>query len=146
MAVDSGKSKSGGLWICVKSWCMDSAVTEGHCYGNLMIKWRPFDSPREFSAIVLFAVYIPLKANSKLVMEILHTRISKKTAHTYQQSANPDGACIFAGDFSHSIIRIALPKFHQNVSCSTREDNTLDHVHTNIAEAYKATFFPFGSV
>ncbi|KAK3542247.1 hypothetical protein QTP86_021469, partial [Hemibagrus guttatus] len=40
------------------------------------------------------------------------------------------------------VILSVLPKFHQHVSCATRGDNTLDHVYTNIAEAYRAISLP----
>lgn len=43
-----------------------------------------------------------------------------------------------AGDFNLSNIRTVLPKSHQNISCFTRGNSTLDHLCTNIAEAYKA--------
>ncbi|KAK3528504.1 hypothetical protein QTP70_000580 [Hemibagrus guttatus] len=101
-----------------------------------MIKCRAFYLPREFSAIVVTAAYIPLDANVKAAMEELHAAISK------QQAAHPGGAIIVAVDFNHSNLRSVLPKFHQHVSCTTRGDNTLDHVYTNIAEAYRAISLP----
>ena len=68
-------------------------------------------------------------------MEELSTATGKQTAH-------PDGLFIIAGDLNHSNLQSALPKFHQNVSCPTRGDKTLDHAHTNIADAYKAAPLP----
>ncbi|KAF7700486.1 hypothetical protein HF521_003444 [Silurus meridionalis] len=125
-AEDSGKRRGGGLCIYVNnSWCTDSTVTESHCSVHLeylMIKCRPFYLPREFSAIVVTAVYIPPDANAKLAMEELHAAISK------QQSTHPEGAIIVAGDFNHSNLKSVLPKFHRNVSCSTRGDKTLDQI------------------
>ncbi|KAK3510002.1 hypothetical protein QTP70_024601, partial [Hemibagrus guttatus] len=97
-----------------------------------MIKCRPFYLPREFSAIVVTAAYIPLDATAKAAMEEVHAAISK------QQAAHPAGAIIVAGDFNHSNLRSVLPKLHQHVICTTRGDNALDHVYTNIAEAYRA--------
>ncbi|KAI5085844.1 hypothetical protein C0J45_23589, partial [Silurus meridionalis] len=140
-AEDSGKCRGGGLCIYVNnSWCTDSAVTESHCSVHLeylMIRCRPFYLPREFSAIVVTAVYIPPDANAKLAMEELHAASSK------QQSAHPEGAIVVAGDFTHSNLKSVLPKFHRNVSCSTRGDKTLDQVYTNIPGAYTAIPLPY---
>src|SRR4029434_4710065 len=41
-----------------------------------------------------------------------------------------------------TISSINTTKFHQHVSCPTRGDKTLDHVHTNMADAYKAVPLP----
>lgn len=35
-----------------------------------------------------------------------------------------------------------LPRFYQNVSCTTRGDKTLDYVYKNVADVYKATPLP----
>lgn len=101
-----------------------------------MIRCRPFYLPRELTSIVVTAAYIPPDANAKLAMKELQVAISK------QQTAHPDGAFIVAGDFNHSNLKTVFPKFHQNVSCPSRGDNTLDHVYTNIPEAYKAIPLP----
>ena len=69
-------------------------------------------------------------------MEELCTVIGK------QQTAHLDGLFIVAGDLSHSNLLSVLPKFHRNVSYQTRGDQTLDHVYTNLADAYKAVPLP----
>lgn len=66
-------------------------------------------------------------------MKELHAAINK------QQTTHPEAAFIVAGDFNHSNLKTVLPKFYQHVSCHTRGDKTLDHVYTNIVEAYTAT-------
>lgn len=95
VAEDSSKSRGGGLCIYVnKLWCTDSTVTERRCSSNLeylMIKCRPFYLPREHSAVIVTAAYIPPDANAKLAMEELSSAISK------QQTAHPDGLFIVAG-------------------------------------------------
>lgn len=63
-------------------------------------------------------------------------------AITEQQLTHPEAAFMVAGDFNHSNLKSVLPKFHQHVSCNTRGNKTLDHVHTNIAGAYTVTPLP----
>lgn len=93
------KSKAEGLCIYGKKikiiMCMDSAVSIRHCSANLeylMVTCRPFYLSREFLAIVVSAVDIPLNANSKLAKE----------QYSKQQSVQADGAFISVGDFGFS--------------------------------------------
>ena len=101
-----------------------------------MVKCRPFYLPREFTSTSITAAYIPPDADAKLAMKELHAAISK------QQTDHPEAAFIVAGNFTHSNLKSVLPKFHQHVSCHTRENKTLDHVYTNMAGAYVATPLP----
>ena len=101
-----------------------------------MVKCRPFHLPREFSRAIVTAAYIAPDANAKLAMKLLHTAISK------WQTRHPEAAFIVAGDFNHSNLKTVLPKFRQHVSCPTREDKTLDHVYSNMPDAYKTIPLP----
>lgn len=60
--------------------------------------------PREFTVILLIAVYIPPDANA-----------SAATGHLYdvnsQQSTYPEAVNIIAGDFNHADLKAVLPKF-----------------------------------
>ncbi|KAM8863327.1 uncharacterized protein AB9W97_018228 [Spinachia spinachia] len=94
------------------------------------------DRTAEDSETAVTAAYIPPDANARLAMKELHAAISK------QQTLHPEAAFIVAGDFNHSNLKTVLPKFHQHVSCPTRGDKTLDHVYTNMADAYKADPLP----
>ena len=136
----SGKTRGGGLCIYInKAWCTNSAIVGRHCSANLeflMVKCRPFYLPREFTSTIITAAYIPPDADAKFAMKELHAAISK------QQTVHPEAAFIVAGDFNHSNLKSVLPKFHQHVSCHTRGNKTLDHVYTNMAEAYVATPLP----
>lgn len=76
------------------------------------------------------AVYIPRSANANVALTALLTTVGKL------QSAHPDGIFVLAGDFNHANLRTVLPKFHQHVTCPTRGDKTLDHVYSNIRNAY----------
>ncbi|KAK2836723.1 hypothetical protein Q7C36_014592 [Tachysurus vachellii] len=102
---------------------------------------RPFYLPREFTCVVVIAVYVHPDAKASIAMKELSSAINKL------QTVHPDGVVIVAGDFNHCNLRSVLPKFQQNVSCFTR---TLDHVHihiqvctrTSVAEAYRVTPLP----
>ncbi|KAI4877181.1 hypothetical protein NFI96_007309, partial [Prochilodus magdalenae] len=139
-AAATGKTRGGGNCIYVnKAWCTDSVVMVTHCSADLeflIIKCRPFYLPREFNCVFAGIVYVPPDANANAAMEVLCAAISKL------QTDQPNGAFIVAGDFNHSDLRSGLPKFFQNVSCTTRGHRTLDKVYTNVANAYKATPLP----
>ena len=65
---------------------------------------RPFYMPRELSAVIITAVYIPPDAN---------------VSETIQLQAHPEGAFIVAGDFNQACLKSVLPKFVQYVQCSS---------------------------
>ncbi len=98
----------------------------------MFVKCRPFYLPREFTAIVIVAVYIPPCANAKDALREMYCAISE------QQTNNPDGFFIIAGDFNHANLKTVLPKFYQHVNFATRGNNTLDFVYTTVKNAYKA--------
>ncbi len=132
----SGKSRGGGLCVYInKEWCNNTAVLSKHCSSLvefMFVKCRPFYMPREFTAIVIVAVYIPQCANAKDALRELYSAISE------QQTNNPDGFFIIAGDFNHANLKTVLPKFYQHVNFATRGNNTLDFVYTTVKNAYKA--------
>lgn len=139
-ADSSGKTRGGGLCIFIhNACCTDCVITERYCSLNvefLMVKCRPDYLPREVTSVIVTAVYTQPDANAKLAMKELHASISK------QQTTHTEAAFIVAGDFHHSNLKKVLPKFHQNVSCHTRGDKTLDQVYSNIPGAYRATPLP----
>ncbi len=98
----------------------------------MFVKCRPFYLLREFTAIVIGAVYIPPCANAKDALRELYCAISE------QQTKNPNGFFIIAGDFNHANLKTVLPKFYQHVNFATRGNNTLDFVYTTGKNAYKA--------
>ncbi|KAL0152069.1 hypothetical protein M9458_052623, partial [Cirrhinus mrigala] len=65
----SGKTRGGGLCVYInKGWCNSAVVVTKHCSSLvefMFVKCRPFYLPREFTAIVTVAVYIPPCANAK---------------------------------------------------------------------------------
>ncbi len=58
----SGKTRGGGLCVHInKEWCNNAAVLSKHCSSLvevMVVKCRPFYLSREFTAIVIVAVYI----------------------------------------------------------------------------------------
>ncbi len=132
----SGKSRGGGLCVYInKEWCNNAAVLSKHCsplVESMFVNCRPFYLPREFTAIVIVAVYIPPCANAKDALRELYSAISE------QQTNNPDGFFIIAGDFNHANLKTVLSKFYQHVNFATRGNNTLDFVYTTVKNTYKA--------
>ncbi len=105
----------------------------------MIIKCRPFYLPREYTAILLVAVYIPPSSNNinrSEALNDLYQHISE------QQTAHPDAFLILAGDFNHADLKSVFPKIYQHVDFPTRGKNTLDFVYTTQRGAYKALPLP----
>lgn len=68
-AVSSGKKRGGGLCIYInKDWCMDATLISKHCSPLaefLFVKCRPFYTPREFTSVIVAAVYIAPSPTAK---------------------------------------------------------------------------------
>ncbi len=102
----------------------------------MIIKCRPFYLPREYTAILLVAVYIPPNNNRSEALNYLYQHISE------QQTAHPDAFLILAGDFNHADLKSVSLKIYQHVDFPTRGKNTLDFVYTTQRGAYKALPLP----
>lgn len=104
------------------NWCAATDIIGTYCppdLEDLALKCRPFYIPREFTAVLIGAVYIPPQANTKQALEELHTAMSS------QLNAYPEGIVIMAGDFNHVDLNVVLPKFSKNISFPTRDIHTL---------------------
>ncbi|KAK0155269.1 hypothetical protein N1851_002403 [Merluccius polli] len=117
--VEGGKTRGGGLCVYISdAWCSDAVVVCQHCSSLvecMVIKCRPFYLPREFSAILLVAIYIPPGSNnnrSEALYE-LHQHISD------QQTAHPDAFLILAGDFNHANPKSVFPQLHRHINFPT---------------------------
>ncbi len=124
-----------------KKWCdpRNISILSRSCsphLEHLSIICRPFYLPREFSAVIATAVYIPPQADTSLALSKLHEELSGYI------NKHPDAASIIAGDFNKANLRKVMPNFHQHVSCPTRGPNTLDHCYTQFKNAYKARSLP----
>ena len=93
---------------------------------------RPHYLPREFSAVILTAVYIQPRANATTALRQLSDTVTKF------ENDHPDAASIVAGDFNHTNMKTVLPKYYQHVSCPTRGDKILDHCYSTIKNAYRS--------
>ncbi len=87
----SGKSRGGGLCVYInKEWCNNAAVISKHCSSLvefMFVKCRPFYLPREFTAIVIAAVYIPSQVKSShlyLYSAFNNTNCDKATAQFHR--------------------------------------------------------------
>ncbi len=135
--VEGGKRRGGGLCVYINdAWCRDAVVVCKHCsplVEFMIIKCRPFYLPREFTAILLVAVYIPPSSNNNNRSEALNDLYQHISE---QQTAHPDAFLILAGDFNHADLRSVFPKIHQHIDFPTRGKNTLDFVYTTQRGAY----------
>ncbi|XP_049599783.1 uncharacterized protein [Syngnathus scovelli] len=139
--VRGGKSRGGGICVYIREeWCRDSVVVCKHCsplVEFVIIKCRPFYLPREFTAILLVAVYIPpsnIEGDRIAALGELYQAVSE------QQTAHPDSFTIFAGDFNHANLKSVFPRLHQHVPFPT--DSFLDLVYSAQKGAFKATPLP----
>ncbi len=139
---EAGKTKGGGVCFMInKKWCdpRNISILSRSCsphLEHLSIICRPFYLPREFSSILVSAVYIPPQADTSVALSKLHDELSGYI------NKHPDAACIIAGDFNKANLKKVIPNFHQHISCPTRGLNTLDHCYTQFKNAYKAHSLP----
>ncbi len=94
---EAGKTKGGGVCFFInKKWCgpRNISILSRSCsphLEHLSIICRPFYLPREFSSIVVTAVYIPPQADTSLALSKLHNELSGYI------NKHPDAVCIIAG-------------------------------------------------
>ncbi len=93
---------------------------------------RPFWLPREFTAIIITAVYIPPQANTDQALKELYGNMSE------QETAHPDAAFVVTGDFNKANFRTIAPKYIQHITINTRGNCVLDHCYTPFRDAYKS--------
>lgn len=133
---ESGKSRGGGVCIYVGSkWCHVNNVSVRYRLCSpiceiLTVSARPYYLPRELSHVLVTAIYVPPSANIKDAADII-------TSHVHDlETSSPDALKILTGDFNHCTLEKSIPGFYQQVSCKTRDDNTLDLLYCNIKDAY----------
>ncbi len=116
----TGKSRGGGVCFYINnSWCNERNIhsIKSFCSPDLefhTLLCRPFWLPREFTAIIITAVYIPPQANTDQALKELYRNISE------QETVHPDAAFIITGDFNKANFRTIAPKYFQHVTINTR--------------------------
>ncbi len=134
----TGKSRGGGVCFFINnSWCDERNLhsIKSFCSPDLefhMLLCRPFWLPREFTAIIITAVYIPPQANTDQALKELYGNISE------QETACPEAAFIVTGDFNKANFRTMAPKYFQHITINTRGDRVLDHCYSPFRDAYKS--------
>ncbi len=132
-----GKAEAGVCFYINNSWCNERNIhsIKSFCSPYLefhMLLCRPFWLPREFTAIIITAVYIPLQANTDQALRELYRNISE------EETTHPDAAFIITGDFNKANFRTIAPKYFQHITINTRGDRILDHCYSPFRDAYKS--------
>ncbi len=104
----TGKSRGGGVCFYINNSSCDERNL--HTYTDLefhMLLCRPFWLPREFTAIIITAVYIPPQANTDQALKVkeLYGNVSE------QEAVQPDAAFVVTGDFNKANFRTIAPKY-----------------------------------
>ena len=112
-------------------WATDVKVLSKTCFADLetlTIVCRPFYLLREFSSVILTAVYLPPQAAVAQLSDTV----------TQAEHSHPDSIVIVAGDFNKANPKKEMQKCAQPVTCATRDGNTLDHCYTTTRGAYRS--------
>lgn len=132
---ESGKLTGSGVCLMTNNWCHPGNVSllTRCCSPNLQhvdILYRHFYLPREFSAVTVIPLYIPLQVDTDTALATLHDNIG--IYHTKYL----DGALIVVGDFIKANLEQVMPNFFQYITCPARGGNILDHCYTPFKDAY----------
>ncbi len=109
---EAGKTKGGGVCFMInKKWCdpRNISILSRSCSAHLehlSIICRPFYLPREFTSIIITAVYIPPQADTSVALSKLHDELSGYI------NKHPDAASIIAGDLNKANLKKVMQNFH----------------------------------
>lgn len=123
------------------SWCDSASIVPltRSCTPNLellTISCRPFYLPREFTSVIVNAVYIPPQADTDTALCELHEALIQ------HQTQNRNAVLIVAGDFNSANLKRTALNLYQHINCPTRGERTLDHCYTTVRDSYKAQSRP----
>eukprot|EP00061_Rhincodon_typus_P010038 g34010.t1 len=126
--VSSSKAKGSAVCFLINtSWCSDVAALASHFSPDLeylTVKCHPYNLLQEFTSAILIAAYIPP-----------HPYVIYTATNTLETKF-PEALFLVAEDFNQTNLKRVLPKYHQHISCPTREPNILDHCYMTIKDAY----------
>lgn len=132
----SGKKSGGGVCVYINNrYANKQSVTikEHICTPEveiLSLAVRPYYLPREFSAVLISAVYVPPSSSSTNACDVIASVVNR------QENSSPDAIKLIMGDFNHRELTATLPHFHQYVFCATRGSHTIDLCYGNVDNAY----------
>ncbi|KAI4892795.1 hypothetical protein NFI96_002483, partial [Prochilodus magdalenae] len=101
-----------------------------------VVGMRPYYLPREFTKVVMCAVYVPPSANMDFACDVINSAIARV------QNQSPNAFIAVSGDFNHTSLSSCLPTFTQFVKYSTRENRALDLLYANVKAAYNSKALP----
>ncbi len=110
-SAEAGKNKGGGVCFFInKKWCdsRNFSILSRSCsphLEHLSIICRPFYLPREFTSIIVTAVYISPQADTILALSKLHDELSG------YNNKHPDAAFIIAGTLTKPTSRKSCRTF-----------------------------------
>lgn len=91
-----------------------------------MIGYLPYYLPTEFSLVIVTAVYIAPLTNTNKALNQLNGVIDRT------DTSRQEDAFIVAGDFTNAKLRTVLPRYHQHISCPTRDQSSLNHGQSEV--------------
>ncbi len=129
--------EKGVCFFINNSWCDERNLHSIKSFSSPdlefhMLLCRPFWLPREFTVIIVTAVYIPPQANTDQALKKMYGNISE------QETAHPDAVFVVTGDFNKAKFRTIAPKCFQHITINMRGDRVLDNCYSPFREAYKS--------
>ena len=136
---ESGKRKGGGLagWFVNDRWSNSNiTVKEQVCSKDiklLAVSMRPYYLLREFTQVIVFAVYIPPSANTDAAYDVLHSVTSSL------QTQHPQAPFLISGT---SIMPLCPPLCPHSHSMSPATPETIKHLTYFMPTARRHTTHP----
>nr|XP_054598774.1 uncharacterized protein LOC129163848 [Nothobranchius furzeri] len=126
------KRKGGGVAVLVNNrWCHP---------GHVSVKCRLCSPDFELLAVSCRPYYLQREFTSVAIAENACDAISSVV--TKLQTQHPNAFVAISGDFNHDSLSAIILTFQQFVSCSTRENKTLDLCYANVKDAYMSKTRP----